>query len=232
MFEHRSDLRQVIEPLGLSSPGHLLDLAEFLLEGEFEVGVARRRFIYDEPDNVGRLFDELEPRGLVDETNRASGDVVGVLRTVLQLRASAADQLWRSHLGTSTRGAAEALSAARGQLVDAFVRLPEPARAAHRLHHLLTGLRYARMDAHIDAWEAVGLAPNEIVALSASVEGQPASATRGVVERGWMADDGSITPAGRAARTEIEDATNNRCQAMFDGVTNLAEWVEGLRSLS
>lgn len=43
---------------------------------------------------------------------------------------------------------AEALSYASSDLVNTFQSLAEPLPPAHRLHYLLTGVRYARMDAH------------------------------------------------------------------------------------
>lgn len=86
-------------------------------------------------------------------------------------------------------------------------------------------LREHRGAAHIAAWRAHGLTPPEILVLTeastgatigshaTTMMGWPGDAVQraeaSLAERGWLAD-GAITPVGRAARVEIECATDRQ----------------------
>ncbi len=216
MSRHRSRLRDLAETLGVRSPGHLYDLAEFLAVGACSVDIAHHRFRY-EPDNRAEAFvADLVGRQLLDERLRPADSLLEATATMLQWRADVAETLWGTDLDAASTGAARALSLASGTVVEAFRSLPEPDRSAHRLHHLLTGLRYARLDAHVAAWERAGLTAVDIVALSSAVASAPVSAVpAGLVARRWLTVHGSATAEGRAARSAIEAETNSHCDALF-----------------
>ncbi len=111
--------------------------------------------------------------------------------------------MWPGGLAVALRGAGDALAIASGDVTDVFRSLLEPEEPAHRLHHLLTGLRYARLDAHVEAWQAAGLTAAEVVDLD------PTS----------------------SSRIAVEAQTNERWEPMFAAVGNLAEWYVALGSL-
>jgi hypothetical protein len=45
-----------------------------------------------------------------------------------------------------------------------------------------------------------------------------AAAVERLAARGWVADDGTVTPAGVAARDGIEDDTDRLCASIWDSV--------------
>ena len=151
--------------------------------------------------------------------------------------AEVAAELWDTDLAPVLPGAGDALGAATGSLVAALRLLPEPTAPAHRLHHLLTGLRYARLEAHVAAWTDAGLTAAEIVALDAALRRSEPGASVSVsapdelVTRGWLTIDGAATTLGRQARAAIETKTDSRCAAMFDAVTDRSQWFSSLRKL-
>lgn len=232
MSLHRSQLRDLVDTIDAPSPGHLYDLAEFLAAGSCTADICRRRFRYDPTDAGRTLLTGLQDRRLVDGRLRPSKPLAAATTTMLQWRADAATGLWGSDLATARRGAAQALGRASGGLVEPFRSLPEPTAPAHRLHHLLTGLRYARLDAHIAAWESAGLSAADMVALSSAVGSEPRlPAPEDLVARGWLTVDGSATAQGHAARSAIESETNSRCAMLFGAGTDWQDWLVAIRSL-
>lgn len=232
MSTNRAELRAALEPLALDQPGQIYDLAEFVAAGRCSVDVTRRRFPYDADDRAAAMVGRLLADDRLDGQLRPNAELEAVVDGILDLRADAAAELWGWQLTDPLQGAAEGFAAASGPLVDAFRRLPEPAVPAHRLHHLLTGLRYARLEAHVAAWEGAGLAAAEIVALSVAVGSESTVAPQGrLVTRGWLTADGSATVEGHQARAGIEAETDARCTAMFQAVTDLAGWFGTLQRL-
>lgn len=232
MSQHRSHLRDAVVAIGATSPGHIYDLAEFLAAGACTPEIARRRFRYEPDDAAEALVGMLHDRKLIDPQLRPADPLVEITATILQWRADSAARLWTSDLVTATRLSAEALSRASGPMVEAFRSLPTPAADGHRLHHVLTGLRYARLDAHMDAWEEAGLTAAEVVALSSAVESIPVpTGPERLVAKGWLRADGSATAEGQAARSVIEADTDARCDGLFGKVTDRERLLESLRSL-
>ena len=67
--------RQRFAALSLRSPGHVIDLAEFLLAGSCTPGIVRQRFRYD-IESATVAFEQLQSGGLVDEIDAPDrGDV-------------------------------------------------------------------------------------------------------------------------------------------------------------
>ena len=228
---HGSQLRPLIERLQLRSPGHLVDLAEFLAAGTWTMDVVRLRFPYRE-DGVVEMFHDLLTAGLIDGDRQPAGQLAHLVRVVLAARSETAETLWAGNLDAAQEGADEALQHAAGSLVELFRAVPEPSEPAHRLHHVLNGVRYGRLDAHVSAWQAQKLQATEIVALSAANEsGHRVAVPAGLLDRGWIEAGGSITNDGRTARAAIEADTNARCDAMFDGVAHPQLWYDALRAL-
>ncbi|MEE9413709.1 MAG: hypothetical protein V3V01_00400 [Acidimicrobiales bacterium] len=232
MSRHRSSFGPLAETIGVESPGHFYDLAEFLAAGACTLKIARLRFRYEPDDIVAVMISRLQESRLVDDQHRPSGALRDVLEVILKARSDTAVSLWGDELVVAQRGATEALTHASGTMVNAFRSLPEPTELAHRLHHVLTGLRYARFDAHITAWEEAGLIAAEIVALSSASKSEPGSRTpESLIAKGWLTAQGTATVTGLAARSAIEAETNAGCDAMFTAVTDLEGWFAALTSL-
>jgi hypothetical protein len=104
---------------------------------------------------------------------------------------------------------------------NAALPLPEPPHL--RLWQALTVLREHRGDGHVTTLLAHGVGPVEAHVLVAAAGQVPAEvlraarkwtqqdwaeATERLAARGWLAPDGTFTPAGRAARVELETETD------------------------
>lgn len=237
MATHRDHLTALLDGLSdggqpLDRPGYIYDVAEFIADGRCTDEVVRRRFIYDEV-GAATLVPQLVDRRLLDPDGRAAPQLLTAATEMLALRARAADDLWLTDLALADQGAATVLAAAEGPLAMAFATLPKPEEPAARLHHLLTGVRYLRLDAHVDAWRSRGLRPAEVVALTIARDGDGvASPPAGLIGRGWLDTDGQITDAGVEARLEIENGTNRRCGELIKTVADPAAWLAALRCLT
>lgn len=130
-----------------------------------------------------------------------------------------------------TAGAADALESA-ARLVDqpgrilsaALTDLPWPADPVGRLWHAATILREHRGDGHVAALLTAGFDGCESLVLRAGIDGgrlrevtQPArgwtddewqAAADRLTDRGWLAADGTATPAGRDAYAHVEALTD------------------------
>ena len=181
----------------------MIDLAEFFLSNACTVELVRSRFPYDDPDLGSHLFAQLEQRGLIDAEGHPSDGLLATLRQILLFRAQVAASMWPGNLAVAIRGAGEVLAVASGNVTNVFRSLPEPQEPAHHLHHLLTGLRYARLDAHVLAWRAAGLTADEV------------------------SDLNFTSPA----RMSVEAQTNDRCEPIYETVEDLADWHVTIDSL-
>jgi hypothetical protein len=107
-------------------------------------------------------------------------------------------------------------------LAAANAALPVPDEPLARLWQAATVLREHRGDGHFAALVAAGLDGCEATVLRACLDGnrevlQPVrgwtdqewdQATGALASRGWIAADGSVTPAGRDAHREVEAVTD------------------------
>lgn len=144
------------------------------------------------------------------------------------------DRAVRRHLGDRVDDPVVADLSAR--LADVVERLPAagaPLFAAHRslprpdLPHLAlfwatTALREYRGDAHVAALRTAGLGPAESNLLMVALGLVPAdqrnyrgwteeewqTAADALTVRGWLADDGRVTPTGARERAAVEDRTD------------------------
>lgn len=115
-------------------------------------------------------------------------------------------------------------------LAAAHHSLSEPDDDVGLLWHAATVLREYRGDCHVAVLTAAGLdgAAANALAVAAGLTGDDQRRFRGWTEdqwagaygrlaiRGWVDADGTITEAGRAARQQIEDATDRVCDAGID----------------
>ncbi|MEM9615737.1 MAG: hypothetical protein AAGA59_22565 [Actinomycetota bacterium] len=234
MAQHRARIATLLDGLAggraFDHPGYIYDLAEFLAAGQCTDALVRRRFVYDD-EGASALVGRLVELRLIGSSGRP-GPRLGAAAEMLGLRERMADDLWPIDLDAAEGGATALLAAADGPLASAFAALPHPTAAAARLHHLLNGARYIRFDAHVEAWRAVPLDPVEITALTVALDGGIDGAPPpGLLDRGWVADDGQITDAGIEARRDIEDGTNRRYRETLAAVPEAAGWLEALRRL-
>ena len=176
---------------------------------------------------------------------------------VLDARVSAADAALRRMLGDAIGGPElrEAASLAREathgcwdeghSLYAAHASLPWPTEPHLVLWHAQTLLREFRGDGHIAALVAEGVTgPEALVMHDATGDIEPgalqasrawpddewSAARERVRSRGWLADDGTLSEAGRASRQWVEDRTDELAMACWsrlgdDGCSRLRQLV-------
>ncbi|MFG3203515.1 hypothetical protein [Streptomyces sp. NPDC048192] len=180
---------------------------------------------------------------------------------VLAAREDALDAAMTALFGPDTVGSAEFVRAAdlaweaaaaadtTGRVLAAANQaLEQPGRPAARLWQGLTTLREHRGDSHVAVLVAHGLGPVEAMILKAAAgesDGALLRETRKweqadwdaagmrLRERGLLAADGSLTPAGAAVRAEVEALTDAAAEAPWtalgaDRTARLAELLEPL----
>jgi hypothetical protein len=133
--------------------------------------------------------------------------------------AEAADLAWEAAAAADTTGRV---------LAAANQTLERPGRPAARLWQGLTTLREHRGDSHVAVLVSQGLGPVEAMVLKAAdgeSDGEFLRETRKweradweaagarLRERGLLAADGALTPAGAAVRTEVEALTDTAAEA-------------------
>jgi hypothetical protein len=147
--------------------------------------------------------------------------------------AKAADLLWR---------AAEDLDFAGRVLSAANSELPVSGDPLTRLWQATTLLREHRGDGHFAALAAAGLDGCEALVLRSAKDSsrelmQPArgwaddqweAAAARLTERGWIAEDGTLTAAGRVAHDAVEAATDQAAERPWNrmgapGVSEVAD---------
>ncbi|HEY5684251.1 MAG TPA: hypothetical protein VIY70_02665 [Acidimicrobiia bacterium] len=219
-------LDELASALGIGDHELLKHYAEFLLAGRLTPELAVRRVPYQPRERVERDIATWHRLGLVEDSDGLLGArprLVPLLEAVLAGRTAVATRLWSANdfLPAALDLAGKAAGRLGGQFVLARAHqdLPAPRDRHLRLHHQLTSLRYARSQAHAEAWRAAGLVRAEILALTASWHGRPAADTATVerlIERGLAFEDGALTVAGMRLRQEIEDATNHATAPAFE----------------
>jgi len=188
------------------------------------------------PEVVVALFQGFAPRmvhrALPDAWSMASRDEILATRIDLARDALApglADaDVERLHkeltaIWTSLDFAGKGLAAAHASL-------PIPDDPVGRLWHAATILREYRGDCHVAILTAAGLdgaAANALAVADGRVpprqremrgwtEDEWAEAYERLRSRGWTDESGAITDSGRAARTQLEDATDRVSAGSFD----------------
>ena len=114
---------------------------------------------------------------------------------------------------------------------NASVALPDDAMVA--LWQQLTVVREWRGDVHVALLVTNEIDPCECLVMSTGTgrfplklaqvtrrwdEAQWAAAVQRLAARGWVADDGTVTPEGAAARDGIEDDTDRLCASIWGSV--------------
>ena len=157
------------------------------------------------------------------------------LRQFLDARAETAADRWAKrddNVERAIAGAVEAFGAAVQPLAVAFRALRLPDARPMQLHHLLTGLRYERLGAHVAACDRAGLTRPGAVGLSTAWSGSDvAEHPDALVEHGLF-DTAGITTAGRMLRDRIEAETEAGCEAMWSGVADVDGWTTALDTLA
>jgi hypothetical protein len=153
---------------------------------------------------------------------------------------SAAELAWRAATAADTAGR---------PLAAANAAQPMPAAPRLVLWQALTTLREHRGDGHVALLVARGIGPVEAHLLAAGTgrstaedlrvnrrwdAGDWQAAERSLAARGWLTADGKLTPAGVAAREDLEDATDELAAGPYEalGADGTAELVELLRPLA
>jgi len=188
------------------------------------------------PEVVVALFHGFAPRmvhrALPDAWSMASRDDVLAARYDL-----ARDALAPGLADADVERLAKELSAiwpsldfAGKALAAAHASLPEPADPLGRLWHAATILREYRGDCHVALLTSAGLdgaaanafavadgraVPNQRE-MRGGADDEWAEAYERLRRRAWTDEQATITESGRAARAQIEDATDRVCAASFD----------------
>ncbi len=206
-------------------PGLMIDLAEFALDGSLTDDVATARFPFLPADEVSiGLAAARSTNGIDDD-----------LRPFLEARAETAAAMWSAHDGSVRRaitGAVDALASATQPLAVSYRALALPDEMPARLHHLLTGLRYERLGAHVEACDRAGLERDDAEVLSAAWATQWVDdAPERLTDLGLLDADGGITADGRELRDRIESETDAGCESMWASIADLDGWISALSAL-
>jgi hypothetical protein len=233
---HGEEIRSELLKIGLGSAAHLLDMIEFLLADRFSSEIMRLRFRYHHPNDLAKAVDAWQSAGLVGADWKASPELRRFLQLALRRRGEVARDLWTDHedeFPMVTKGARAVFENSDGSLVGKFRSLAVPDHEALAVHHLLTGVRYHRADAHASAWASAGLDRHEIGALTKAWHGEHVESPSSLADRGWFGLDG-LTELGRQARDDIEVVTNQRAAsafAVFDE-ESWSRWFDSVRKLA
>ncbi|NND84911.1 MAG: hypothetical protein HKN46_07155, partial [Acidimicrobiia bacterium] len=212
--------------LGLSTPAAFKHFSEWLLSSGITEEVAIARLPYLPDGAIAERIAEWRSVGVVRAHGgrlHAEAPLRPLLRAILDARAEAADAFW------SGNDALEVAAGIVASVVDGLdpgllvahdhAQVPLPDHQGLAFHQQLTTLRYARAAAHVDAWKAVGLERDDVLALSSLWRGEPV--TRGTTRRLaalGLAEGDRITDEGRLLRSRIEDDTDARNAPVFAGV--------------
>jgi hypothetical protein len=193
------------------------------------------------PEVVTAVFYNFAP-GRVAKALPAAWEIAGPLEALRAREESAVAALRRYGLtdDENVRTAAQlAGSAARRALVDgrplfaANVALPWPTDPVAALWHATTLLREHRGDGHVAVLTAAGVSGRESNVLHCAAGTVPPDYMKrarhyddaewracegSLASRGLLADDGSLTPAGRDLKNDMETSTDALALHAFDGL--------------
>lgn len=211
--------------LGLEGFEFLKHYAEFLLAGRLSTDLALRRLPYLPAERIEHELAAWRRLHLVEgepDSLAATEPLRPLLETVLVDRTNVASYLWAG--SDYFPAALEFVSRTVAGLPESFIlarahaALPPPTNPYLGLHRHVTTLRYARSQAHVEAWRSRDLDRSEIVTLTSLWHDQPASSSDAITrlaERGLAFADGGLTVAGRRLREEIEEDTDRRNGPVF-----------------
>lgn len=199
------------------------------------------------PDHVARALPDAwsfaPPEAALDARLQGSA---ATLRRVLGERAEAPGVARAAEL--SMRAAVDAPMEGRA-LYAANRALPVPEEPLERLWHAATLLREHRGDGHVAALTVAGIGGREAHVLHALATGTPTevyAAARNLGpeewnailedfrERGLVDDDGTLSRAGRALKTSVEQQTDDLAARALESLTDaeLAELMAALRPVA
>lgn len=164
---------------------------------------------------------------------------------VLHARLTVFDRALRRHVGHAVAApevtalaellasVVEATPAAGAPLFAAHRALPRPADPHLALFWATTALRELRGDAHVVALQAARIGPAESNVIMAALglvppdqrgyrgwtEPEWDEALEVLSDRGWLDDDGRVTPAGRQRRAVVEDLTDALTTPVWAGLS-------------
>jgi hypothetical protein len=185
------------------------------------------------PEVVIAVFYNFHPdlvrRAIPDAWRFATPEVIltarlaGVDRALRRLLGDLVDSSQLAEAAAIAREAAEACELAGRPLCAANAALPWPNEPHLVLWTAATRLREHRADGHVVALMAAGIDPCEAhvtIAATGVTTGEQlrrhrwwseeewAAAVERLRDRGWLNDDGTFTPTGRAGRAAIEQETD------------------------
>jgi hypothetical protein len=227
------DARARFEAVGLKGfwMGYFASRAAAL--GPVGSDVVTATFYVFHPAMVARALPDAWARATPDDVLAARLALAGdTLRGALGDLASG-DELAR--VADVTAGLAERVPRAGRPLGAAHAALPMPDDPLLRLWWAATVLREHRGDGHVAALLTAGIDPCEALVVAAASgavgpdgarvlqdtrkwpDGEWAAATDRVRARGWLDDDGALSPLGQEARRGIEHLTDQTASAAYAG---------------
>lgn len=228
---------QALSPMAVSRTINLVQFTSPDIGEDF----IRRRYVYASDEQITTYLDEMVRLGLFETAGgrlRPTDSLPPILEAFDRAIESSAQLHWQAHADVVdsvlplARHVLEACPKPE-MLVSAALTGPEADDDCQRLYQRLAALRLMRNEAHVRAWKARGLVPNEVEILTSAWAGSKiqssAEPTESMIERGLVAD-GVVTDAGLDVRREIEDETNAGVAEAFAAVDQAA-LLAGLRQL-
>jgi hypothetical protein len=193
------------------------------------------------PEVVTAVFYNFAP-GRVAKALPAAWEIAGPPLALRAREDSAVAALTRYGLkdDENVRTAARLAGAAARQahldgrpLFAANLALPWPTDSVAALWHATTLLREHRGDGHVAVLAAAGVSGRESTVLHCAATSVPAdymkrtrhyddaewrACEQSLIDRGLLGDNGSLTPAGREVKDNIETSTDTLALRAFDGL--------------
>ena len=221
---HATELSAWRTGTGLTSPGLLINLRPFIVDGAENRGLLDRLHRYEPSATTEQAVRAAVECGVIDDEVTATPHGFGLAARLTEIQRTTMNELWADHLD-EVSALIEPLTAVVDDLPErypgdpfeltrAFVALDRPKPPGPFLvHHLLTVLRYLRADAHSEVLAEAELTPGEAARLDdawRTLEGtrhpQPLEE---LVLRGLVTAEGELTDDGRNYRVAIERETDS-----------------------
>lgn len=229
---HGDEVAQWRADSGLETPGILINLRPFVLEGSEARWLAERFHRYAVPATFDGQLENAVSAGVFTSDFTATEKARMLATRLTDLQRDLMTELWTASSTVDSvtpileRVVDDIPNRYHGDafgLANAWVGLNRPNDREYRLHHLLTALRYLRADCHSEILQEAELTPGEAARLDAAWRVQEGAhhdhPLENLVLRGLVTPEGDMTEEGVAYRRAIEDETNSAAGAAWAGLS-------------